>query len=149
MKRTTRRSSILPTRRLGGERRGAATVELALCLPVLLTTALGMIETCNLMFTQARMQSVCFESARLACRPTTSNAVAATSAQVISYADTLLTQLGVTGTTVTISPATITGLTPGTAVTVTITASFSSNSVTHFVLSSSLSLTSTATMIIE
>ncbi len=57
---------------------GAAAVELALCLPILLTTALGMIETCNVVFVQARMQSAAFESARLATRPTTSQAVAAT-----------------------------------------------------------------------
>jgi Flp pilus assembly protein TadG len=133
----------------GSSRRGAAAVELALCLPILLTTALGMIETCNVVFLQARMQSAAFEAARLATRPTTSAAVAATAAQVTADANTLLTQLGVTGATVTLSPASLSSVTPGTTVSVSITAPLSKNSATCLVLSSSLSLTAQATMIVE
>ena len=76
--RTTRHKGRLNPHRLP-RRSGFATVELALCLPILLTTALGMIETCNVVFVQARMQSAAFEAARLATRPTTAQAVAATS----------------------------------------------------------------------
>jgi Flp pilus assembly protein TadG len=133
----------------GPARLGAAAVELALCLPILLTTALGMIETCNVVFVQARMQSAAFEAARLATRPTTTQLVAATSSQVTSDANTLLTQLGVSGATITLSPSSWTTLTPTTAVTVTITAPLVQNSVTCLVLSSSLSLTVQATMIVE
>ncbi len=130
-------------------RSGAAAVELALCLPILLTTALGMIETCNVVFVQARLQSAAFEAARLATRPTTAQAVAATASQVTTDATTLLTQLGVVGGTVTLSPASLASVTPGTTVTVTISAPFSSNSVTCMVLSSALKLTAQATMIVE
>jgi Flp pilus assembly protein TadG len=147
-KRQTRRG--LPRRSLPDRSRaGAAAVELALCLPILLTTALGMIETCNVVFLQARMQSAAFEAARLATRPTTSQAVAATATQVIADANTLLTQLGVSNATVTLSPASLSSVTPGTLVTVTITARLVNNSVTCLVLSNSLSLTAQATMIIE
>lgn len=133
----------------GAPRPGAAAVELALCLPILLTTALGMIETCNVVFVQARMQSAAFESVRLATRPTTSQAVAATASQVTADANTLLTQLGVSNATVTLSPASLASVTPGTTVTVTITAPLVKNSVTCLVLSSSLTLTAQATMIVE
>ena len=132
-----------------GSRSGAAAVELALCLPILLTTALGMIDTCNVVFVQARMQSAAFEAARLATRPTTAQAVAATASDVTTDATTLLTQLGVVGGTVTLSPASLASVTPGTTVTVTISAPFSSNSVTCMVLSSALKLTAQATMIVE
>jgi hypothetical protein len=108
-----------------------------------------MIETCNVVFVQARLQSAAFEAARLATRPTTAQAVAATASQVTTDATTLLTQLGVVGGTVTLSPASLASVTPGTTVTVTISAPFSSNSVTCMVLSSALKLTAQATMIVE
>ena len=110
---------------------------------------MGMIETCNVVFVQARMQSAAFEAARLATRPSTSQAIAATSSQVITDANTLLAQLGVSGATVTLSPASLSSVTPGTLVTVTISAPLSQNSVTCMVLSNSLRLTAQATMIVE
>jgi Flp pilus assembly protein TadG len=131
------------------KRRGVAAVELALCLPVLLATSLGMIETCNVMFVQARMQSAAFEAARYATRPTTSTQTAATAAQVTTYANTLLTQLGVTGATVTLNPASLASAAPQSLVTVTISAPLSQNSVTSFVIASSMVLTAQATLIIE
>ena len=67
-----------------------------------------MIETCNVVFVQARMQSAAFEAARLATRPTTSQAVAATSFASHADANTLLTQLGVSGATVSLSPSSLT-----------------------------------------
>jgi hypothetical protein len=108
-----------------------------------------MIETCNVVFVQARMQSAAFEAARLATRPTTAQAVAATAGQVTADANTLLSQLGVSGATVTLSPASLASVTPGTTVTVTISALLSQNSVTCLVLSSGLKLTAQATMIVE
>jgi Flp pilus assembly protein TadG len=133
----------------GPPRLGAATVELAICLPILLTTALGMIETCNVVFVQARMQSAAFEAARLATRPTTSQAVAANNTQVTTYANSLLTQLGVSGATVTLNPSSFSSPAPQTQITVTISAPLVQNSVTCLVLSSSLKLTVQATMIVE
>jgi Flp pilus assembly protein TadG len=140
------------TRPAGGLRAncrgGVAAVELALCLPVLLITALGMIETCNTLFVQARMQSAAYEAVRYATRPTTATQTAATNAQVITYAGTLLTQLGVSGATVTVTPASISTATTQTVVTVSITAPLSSNSVSSFVVKS-MNITAAATMIIE
>jgi Flp pilus assembly protein TadG len=116
---------------------------------MLLITALGMVETCNVVFLQARLQSATFEAARYATRPTTSAATEATSAQVQSYCNTLLSQLNVQGATVTISPASLSNLPPQTLVTITTTAPLSQNSATFFVITNSLTLTASATMIIE
>lgn len=128
-------------------RRGAVTAELALCLPMLLVTGLGMIETINLVSVQARLQSVAYEAARLATRPTTSSATAATSAQVQAYGQTLLTQLGISGATVT--PPDLSNAPPQTVITVTVSAPWSQNSATSFLVSNSLNLSSQATLIVE
>jgi len=130
-------------------RLGAVTVELALCLPILLTTGLGMIEVSNVVFVQARMQAAAYESVRLATRPTTSTSPAATSTQVTTYCQALLTQLGVNGATITLTPASLTALPPQTLVTVAISAPWNQNSPTSFVLNSSLTLTTQATLIVE
>ncbi len=79
-----------------------ATVELALCLPVLVSLAFGTIEICNVVYLRTRMLSAAYEACRLATRPTTSSQVAATGPQVITYCNSLLTQLGVNGATVTL-----------------------------------------------
>lgn len=131
------------------KRRGVATVELALCLPMLLTTALGMIEITNLVSVQARMQAAAYEAARFATRPTTSNATAATSAQVQAYCETLLTQLSINGATVNVTPSDLATATPQTMVTVAISTSWKQNSATSFIVPTSMNLTSQATLIIE
>ena len=131
------------------KRLGSATVELALCMPLLLGVALGMIETSNVVFIQGRIQAAAYEAARLATRPTTSQAPAASNAQVTAYAEALLTQLGVNGGTVAITPANLTNLPPQTLVTVSISAPWKQNTSTSFVLSESLMLTTAATLIIE
>ncbi len=136
-------------RRYSAARRGAATVELALCLPIMLTTAFGMVETCNAVFLQARLQSGTFEAARYATRPTTSEATSATTAQVLAYCQTLMTQLNVNGATITLSPSSVTGLAPQTMVTVTVTAPLSQNTATWFVIAKTLTLSASATMIVE
>ena len=145
--------SKLPIRRRRSNRArsrwGAATVELALSLPVLLTISLGMMETCNLMLVQARMQSAAYEAVRYAVRPTTSQATAASSTQVNTYATTLLSQLGVVGATITLNPSDLSTVTPLTLVTVTISAPFNQNSLTTFVLSKTTTTTAQATMAFE
>lgn len=130
-------------------RRGAATVELALCLPVLLTTGLALIEITNLVSVQARLQAAAYESARLATRPTTSNATAASNAQVQAYCQGLLMQLGINGATVTISPSDLTAAPPQTIVTVAISAPWKQNSTTSFLVPGSINIPSQVTLIVE
>jgi Flp pilus assembly protein TadG len=130
-------------------RRGVAAVELALCLPVVLITAMGMIETSNVVYVQTRMQSVAYEGVREATRPTTSAAQAATAATVIADCNTMLAQLGVNNATVTLNPSSLAALIPQQTVTVTVTAPLNKNSVVAYVLSTSMTLTASATLVCE
>jgi Flp pilus assembly protein TadG len=135
--------------RTGRTRSGAAAVELALSLPVICILAFGMIETCNMMFLRTRMISACYEAARYGTRPTTSNATQATNSQVSTYCSTLLTQLGVQGATVTITPSNLSSAAPQTQVTVSASAPLKQNAVTSFVIPSSSTVAAQATLIVE
>lgn len=131
------------------KRRGAAAVELAISLPFLLTLAFGMFEYNSLIMLRARMVSAAYESARLATRPNTSQQNVATAGGVTTYCNTLLSQLGVQGAIVTLTPSDLSTATPQTVVTVSITAPLSRNSLTTLVLGSSRTTTANATLIIE
>lgn len=50
-------------------RRGAASVELAVCLPVILLIVFGAIETCSIVFLQQNLQLIAYEAARVAASP--------------------------------------------------------------------------------
>lgn len=144
---------------LGRKRRcfGIAAVELALCLPFLLTLALGAIETCNVMHVRTRMYSAAFEAARLATRPATGAKAVATETDVTTRCSNLLTQLGVRSGQpqvavkdyVTNQSKTLATANAQDLVTVSITASLGDNSVTSFVLSKALTLHAQATLIVE
>lgn len=129
--------------------RGIAAVELALCAPLLITLAFGMIETCNLMHTKTRMAAAAYDAARLATRPATASSTAATSSTVNAYAASLLQQLKVNGAQVTLNPSDLSALVPQQMVTVTIVAPFKQNSATCCILGSTLTLTAKATLIVE
>lgn len=145
IRRSLRRKGALRRR----NRRGAATVELALCLPVLFVVAFGMIETSNVAFIQGRLQAAAYEAARLATRPVTSNATAATSDQVVEYGRTLLSQLGVNGAEITVTPSSLANLPPQTLVTVSISAPWKGNSPTSFLLKNPPTMTGAATLVVE
>ena len=138
-------------RRLNANRRkGVAAVELAVSLPFLMALAFGMLEYNNMVMLKTRMLSAAYESCRLATRPTTSEADSATAASAENVLQLpLLTQLGVNGATVTVSPSNLSSAAPQTQVTVSVTAPFGSNSLTSIVLSSSLNSTASATLIVE
>jgi len=130
-------------------RRGVAAVELALCLPLLVALAFGMIESSNLVHLRTRMYSAAYESARLATRPATATNAAATSAAVSTYCTTVLTQLGVKGAQVTISPGNLATVVPQQLVTVTITAPLNQNSFTSLIVNSAQTITAQATLVVE
>lgn len=131
------------------QRRGAASVELAVCLPFLFALTFGMLEYSNSVMLKTRMTSAAYEAVRLATRPTTSSTTAATASSVTTYCSSLLTQLGVNGATVTISPTNLSNVAPQDIVTVSITAPFSQNSLTTIVISGSTNVTASATLIVE
>lgn len=138
-----------PRNRKSATRRGAAAVELALCLPFLVALTFGMLEYNNMVVLRSRMVAASYEAARLATRPTTSEATAATGAAVIAYCNSLLTQLGVNGATVTLSPSNLTGAAPQTQVTVSVSAPFSQNTLTSLVISSSTTMNVSSTLVVE
>lgn len=136
-------------RRQVTNRRGAAAVELALSLPFLFALAFGMLEYSNLVMLRSRMVSAAYESARMATRPTTSQNSAATASAVTTYCSSLLTQLGVHGASVTLTPSDLSNVAPQDLVTVSINAPFSSNSLTSLVIGSSTIMTASATLTVE
>ena len=130
-------------------RRGAAAVELAFSMPFLMALTFGMLEYNNKVMLRTRMVSAAYEAARLATRPTTSQTSAATASSVSTYCSTLLTQLGVNGATVTVTPSDLSNVTPQTQVKVSISAPLSQNSLTSVVISSSATVTASATLVVE
>ncbi len=137
--------------------RGAAAVELALCLPFLVTLSLGCLESCNMIYVRTRMNSAVFEAARMATRPTTASQVSASSTSVIAYANSLLSQLGVQGATVTVQvidhttaqSKSLSAAVPMDLVTVSATAPLSQNCITTFVMRGTISLTAQASLVVE
>lgn len=130
-------------------RRGAAAVELAVTVPFLITLAFGMLEYNSVVMLKTKMVSAAYESARMATRPTTSQTSAPTAAAVSAYCSSLLTQLGVKGATVTVTPASLSSITPQTLVTVSISAPFNQNSLTTIVIGKTSVTTATASLIVE
>ncbi|MBA4018894.1 MAG: pilus assembly protein TadE [Pirellula sp.] len=102
-------------------RRGTAAVEFAVCLPLLVSLVLGVIETSNAVFVQQAITSAAYEAANVA------SATGGTSTAATSRANSVLTSLGINSATVAISP-TVTAQTPlGTTITVTCSVPLASN----------------------
>ena len=139
------------------ERRGAAAVEFALCLPFLITLIMGAMESCNLIYVRTRMNSVAYEGARTATRPTTASNAGAVTADVTNRCNSLLSQLGVTGGTVSLQvldsgtsqPKDLSLAVPQDLVTVSVVAPLSQNCITMLVMSGSMSVTAKATLVME
>jgi|GEM_PF-1328747 len=94
---------IRSSRRLGNQlnprpRRGAAVVELALLLPVLLTVTFGSLEVCNRLFLRQTASVAAYEAARLAARR------AVSTAQVQARGLTLLEGRRIAGAQVIVTP---------------------------------------------
>lgn len=109
-------------------RKGIATVELAMVLPVMLILVLGTIEVCQRIFLRQSSLLVAYEGARLAARSITS------SQDVISRCNAMLEQRRVVGGQVEIIPENLLALAPGDLFTIRVTVPWASNSPTRFVL---------------
>lgn len=102
-------------------RKGAATVETALCLPLMVILTCGSVEACSMIFLQQALAAASYEGVRTGTRKTTAEATAS--------ASTVLTARNVRSPTVTCSPADFTTATPGTRLTVSVAAPCSSNGI--------------------
>jgi Flp pilus assembly protein TadG len=133
-----------PLRGVKQKLKGTATVELAVCLPLLVIITFGSIEITNMIFLEQRLSAAAYEGARTATTPgQTSNTAGA-------VANNILSQFKITGSTVTITPI-VTATTPvGTQIKVSVTAPITSNlgGITPFFIGSTMTnLSSSTTMI--
>ena len=105
------------------KRDGAAVVEFAVCLPVLIVIVLGAIECCSMIFVDQSLHVVAYESIRTAIRSNTQAGESqARALQVIN-------ERNLKQTTVTFNPPNPERVDRGTPITVTVTASTAANSV--------------------
>ncbi len=124
-------------------RDGAAVVELALALPVLVMLVMGTLEICELVFLKHSMSIASYEGARLGARKT------ATAAQVIERCESILSGRRVSGGSVTVSPTSLTGIPRGTEIQVQIRAPLQLNSTTGMVIDRGLEVVQSTTMLRE
>ena len=104
------------------KRRGNAAVELAITLPIIATVIFGSIEVCGLAYNKQAIVSAAYECANVAIL------AEGTDAQVQARMSSILTQRGITGGTVTTTPASIEGIPRGTQITVLVSAPVLGNS---------------------
>ena len=103
------------------KRVGTATVELAVCLPLIVLITFGSIEATNMVFLQQRLTAAAYEGARKATTP------GKTSADATAAANSILSQFSISGSTVTVTPTVTATTAVGTQVKVSVTAPVSSN----------------------
>lgn len=102
-------------------RRGAAIVELAVCLPTLVLLLLASIESCNMLFLDHALYVAAYEGARVAIAPNSNSAAA------LARCETLLAARGVAGATITIEPSNVSQVPRGQWITVRVTAPCDAN----------------------
>jgi Flp pilus assembly protein TadG len=112
----------LPRRSRGRlRRRGAATVELAVCIPVIVLLTFGAIEMSNALFLKQALRTAAYEAARVATTP------GQTEADARARAKEVLDSRGIQNYTLQFSPAVTLTLARGTEVTATASAPVSEN----------------------
>lgn len=109
-------------RRTTNRRRGAAVVEFAVCLPVLMLLILGSIEATSAVFLKQALTTAAYEGVRTAIRS------GATTAEAEQRANNVLNVRQVRDANITFQPANIAAAARGQRITVQISAPISSNS---------------------
>lgn len=122
-------------------RRGVATIETAVTLPLLAFLTFGSIELSNMMFLRQTMSIASYEGVRSATRPGGSQGLAESKIQE------LLTARGVTSYSVQFNPTITTATARGTMIQVTVSTTPSSISYAPFRLFSGSTISSSATMV--
>ncbi len=137
---TKRSKSVL--RKLA-TRRAAATVELAVCLPVIVLLAIGSMESASMIFLRQALVQSAYETVKESVKINGSQATALDRGkEVLAFRD-------ITGESITFEPANVDDLDPGTPVTVTISAPGDANSVIPFGPFKGRNISVTATMLKE
>jgi Flp pilus assembly protein TadG len=104
-------------------RRGVATVELAICLPVLLMLVVGAIEGANFIFLKQSVTIAAYESANIAAQ------AGGTSQEARRRAEQILTARTIDGASIDFTPASVEAAERGQLVAVSVSAPASANSV--------------------
>jgi len=79
-------------------RRGAAAVELGVCLPLFVLVIVGSIETCSLIYLQESLSVASYEAARMAAKPGAENS------ELVENAKKILSCRGIQNATVKTEP---------------------------------------------
>lgn len=102
-------------------RRAVATVEFAICLPILLLISFGLIEVCSMIFVKQGLTVAAYEAAHRAVQP------AATSEQAIAVGNAILVERRIADAEITIAPANLQDIEQGEYFTITVIAPADSN----------------------
>ncbi|MDA1055133.1 MAG: TadE/TadG family type IV pilus assembly protein [Planctomycetota bacterium] len=103
-------------------RRGTATVELCVCLPLLVLIVVGSIETCSLIYLSETLSVTSYEAGRVLAMPN------GTTEQADRRAKEILKSRGIANATVTSIPGNAASLDPGTEFRVVVAAPAHTNS---------------------
>lgn len=115
-------SNLRSERHRNSRRTGAAATEFAFCLPVLLIIVLGTIEASSMIFLKETITVAVYEGSRTALLP------AATTSEVVSKCNEILSERNVSGASVTTTPTEIRTAAIGDNIMVQITAPANLNS---------------------
>lgn len=124
-------------------RHGVATVELAVCLPMLVLFVMGSIECCNMIFLKHALTTASYEGVRAAIR------YDATNADVDARCNEIITSHRVASADIAIDPADVTAVPRGQQVSITVSAPSEANSVLPPWFFGGMTITSTSTMVKE
>ena len=136
-------TGIRQVRGLGRIRRGIATVEVAVFLPILILLILGTVEVCHVVFLKQSLAVAAYEGARVAIVP------GSKSENVIAQIDDILAQRNVTYKSINIEPNDFDNQPPSTLVTVTVEASVKENGQFVSYLFPNSDVQGSATMMLE
>lgn len=125
------------------ERRASATVELAVCLPVIVLLVFGGVEASHMIFLRQTMTQAAYAGARIAARNDSTNA------DVESVAQSVLTLRNIQGASISVSPEATEERARGENLTVTVSAPCNANSAGPSWFFRNQSLTTTVTMVKE
>lgn len=127
-------NTYLRTRKFDRSKRppikGIATVEFAVCLPILVIVIFGSIEACNMIFLKQTLTEASHQGALLAMKQT------ATETQVTNRIQSILDARNVSGATIEIAGGNYNALLPGDLFTIRVTADAGCNRISPTVVSS-------------
>lgn len=112
-----------PKRLRQQRKKGAAVVELAVCLPAVVLLVMGAIECCSMIFLRQALHVTAYEGIRVAIREESNTA------DVIARCNQILTERSVNGATITIDPNIVENVDRGNQIRIDVDAPCGTNSI--------------------